>query len=97
MEKMLVNIESINTFKEQIVEENNKLIDILTKMYDDSIKYDRMVSNKSGNLYKEVMLRELLKEKDKITNNNETIENIFSDVIKTYEAAVQDAKKSVGA
>ena len=35
MELMLVNIESINTFKEQIVEENNKLIDILTKMYDE--------------------------------------------------------------
>ena len=97
MEKTLVNIESINAFKDSILQENEKLIEIIEKMNEESIKYSSMVNNKSGNLYKEVMIRELQKEKENILNDNEEIKRKFTEIIKIYEKVVNETSKSVGA
>ena len=97
MGKMLVDIESINIFRENIISENNKLLEVINEMYEDSIKYERMVDNKSGNLYKEVMLRELQKEKETIINNNETLQKLFTEISSIYKSAVDETQKSVGA
>lgn len=90
-----IDANSIKLFGDKIIKENNKLLDIIMKMYDDSIKYDDMVNNKAGNLYKEVMLQVLLKEKEKITNNNEELNRIYTNIYNTYTDTINKISSSV--
>ena len=90
-----IDANSIKVFGDKIIEENNKLLEIITKMYDDSVKYDDMVNNKAGNLYKEVMLKVLLKEKEKITSNNEELNKIYTNIYNTYTDVINDISSSV--
>ena len=90
MEKILVNSDSIKAFGNKII-----VADIIRDMYKDSVLYNDMVDNKAGNLYKEVMLRELKKEEEKIINNNEVINNIFSDISERYNDTISTISNSV--
>jgi len=92
---VIVNAESVKEFGNKIIEENNKLLDIVIKMYNDSLRYVDMVDNKAGNLYKEVMLRELLKEREKIINGNAILDKTFKDIYETYSETYDSIENSV--
>ena len=73
MENIKFNRETIKEFGEKTKNKNAKLVEILEKMKNDSVLYQDMVDNKAGNLYKEVMLRELDKEIKRVNDNNESV------------------------
>ena len=93
MEKIVFNSSKIKEFADFITENNNRLINILDKMEKDSDTYSEMVDSKAGNLYKEVMLRELEKEKKKILENNEVIVNKFIYASQKYDEFSENIKE----
>ncbi len=66
MKEIEFNKVKIEEFGKKTKSNNEKLIRILEDMKKDSVLYKDMVDNKAGNLYKEVMLKEINKEIERV-------------------------------
>ncbi len=75
MKKIKFNKVQIEEFGKKTKVNNEKLVAILENMKNDSVLYQDMVDNKAGNLYKEVMIRELDKEIKRVKDNNVNVAN----------------------
>ncbi len=95
MEKIIFNREVIKDFGNKTKEENNKLVSILEKMKNDSILFQDMVDNKAGNLYKEVMLRELDKEIKRVNENNTNVADKLIFASEKYTEFEEEVGESV--
>lgn len=78
MKRIVTNAEQLKEFGTKTKNECDNLVKILENMKKDSILYQDMVDNKAGNLYKEVMLREIDKE---IKRVNETGTSVSEKII----------------
>ena len=96
MNKVTVNSQSIIDFGNKIKEEGSKLTSILDSMKKDSILYSDMVDSDAGNLYKEVMLLELEKEKKHINESTELVANKFLWIAGKYNDTTEEINKKVG-
>ncbi len=96
MGKITVDCQSIREFGKKIKEESNQLVDILELMKKDSLTYEKMIDSNAGNLYKEVMLRELEKEKEIIKKNSEEWLKELTWIADTYNEMIEEIKESIG-
>ena len=96
MGRVAVNFESISKFEKQMKDNSMKLVDILELMKNDSVQYEEMIESKAGDLYKEVMIRELEKEKNIIMNNSEEISKRLSWITNSYRDMFEEIKESIG-
>ena len=95
MTNVMVDSRTLQDFSKNIITERDKLNEILEKMKKASVLYQDMVDTKTGNLYKEVMLRELIKEQNKLNIRCNLISKEFNDYATLFMIASEKIKESV--
>ncbi len=96
MSKITINSETIFNFGNKIKDEGSKLVSILEDMKKDSILYADMVDSDTGNLYKDVMLKEIEKEKKHINESTEFVANKFLWIASKYNETNDIIAERVG-
>ena len=94
MKKIEANVKEIEEFNKKIKYYNDELKKVLEDMKKDSILYEDMVDNKAGNLYKEVMQRELNKEIERVDNNSILINDKITYAISKYREFIREVGMS---
>ena len=96
MGKVMVNYSTVMEFSKKFKVESKKLDDILANMRQVCINFQDMVDTNAGNLYKEVMINELEKERDLLNKTSEKISKEFENYANLFKEKDELIHERVG-
>ena len=94
--KVTVDYNSIKDLSNKLRVEFDKLGTIIDKMRDISVNFSDMLDTSAGNMYKDVMIAQLDKEKEVIGKKRDMLCKIFDDNSLIYDSTFNNIKKNVG-
>lgn len=97
MKNITYNINSIDDFKNKVELSYNNLINTIEMMNKLIVDNDGMVNSKTGNTLKYTIKDELYNEKNRLINDKDSFDNLFSNqIIPAYNDLVNKTRESIG-
>ncbi len=90
MSEIKVDISTLRNLSNEVRTENEKLINIISDISKYTLEYQNMLISDAGELYREFVINDIEKEKEKILANNVEIADKLSSISDIYEEVKED-------